>query len=528
MNKHINAIVIVSFSFFMCVSGCTGKGSTSTSSSDSSTSSDTSSREEKFTVYWKNYDDSILEVDRDVPKGTTPSYDGPTPTREETSTKTYSFIGWDNKIVPVTSDITYKAQFEECSKLCLVSFDTNGGTPSTIPSQSVEYGKKASKPTDPSKSTYNFLGWYTDVLFTNLFDFDTPVTTNLSLYAGWQSNNAVIINSPSNKAVIDVRNDKVKDFVDHYSQAYSVKYYDGSESCINNPIVLSWSALAPFQYYVVRISLDENFSTFDSYLTLENSFSFINPMTNSTYYWQVTGYDSDAISNSGIYSFSVDIAPRFINVDGVSNMRDIGGYATSDGKHVKQGYFYRSATLDNITQKGITTATVDLGIKTELSLIGNTKKTVSILGEDVKYIDYACPWWVDSANNGIDNPAKAPDIKNVIEVFADPSNYPIDFHCSLGQDRTGTIAILILGLLGVSERDILMDYEYTQMSKAGYAASIPVPNKFQYQVNPTIAYLKTFNSNGSDFKNCVTTYLKTFVNVDQSTIDAIRTNLLEA
>lgn len=66
-----------------------------------------------------------------------------------------------------------------------VDFISNGG--SNIPSQSVETGKLVTKPTDPTKSGYSFEGWFTDVSLTIPYDFNTPVTSPLTLYAKWNS-----------------------------------------------------------------------------------------------------------------------------------------------------------------------------------------------------------------------------------------------------------------------------------------------------------------------------------------------------
>ena len=65
-----------------------------------------------YTVTWKNWDGSTLETDTSVPYGTTPEYNGETPTREETASHSYTFIGWDQEISPVTGDITYTAIFD--------------------------------------------------------------------------------------------------------------------------------------------------------------------------------------------------------------------------------------------------------------------------------------------------------------------------------------------------------------------------------------------------------------------------------
>ena len=51
------------------------------------------------------------------------------------------------------------------------------------------------------------------------------------------------------------------------------------------------------------------------------------------------------------------------------------------------------------------------------------------------------------------------------------ANKPVYFHCSLGRDRTGTLGILLLGLLGVPEGDISKEYELTYFAPVGYSVS---------------------------------------------------------
>ena len=64
-----------------------------------------------------------------------------------------------------------------------VVFDSDGG--SAVPPQTIASGGKATEPDDPTKATYTFGGWYTEIALTNLYDFDTAVTGNLTLYAKW-------------------------------------------------------------------------------------------------------------------------------------------------------------------------------------------------------------------------------------------------------------------------------------------------------------------------------------------------------
>ena len=80
----------------------------------------------------------------------------------------------------VTVDVTFTA------KDYTVTYESNGG--STVPSQTVKYNETANKPVDPTKSGCTFAGWYTEEKLTNEYDFATPVTGNITLYAKWTRN----------------------------------------------------------------------------------------------------------------------------------------------------------------------------------------------------------------------------------------------------------------------------------------------------------------------------------------------------
>jgi len=66
-----------------------------------------------YTVTWENFDYTVLEVDKSVKYGTTPTYDGETPERASDGIYEYTFSGWSPSIAPVTQNVTYRAQFDE-------------------------------------------------------------------------------------------------------------------------------------------------------------------------------------------------------------------------------------------------------------------------------------------------------------------------------------------------------------------------------------------------------------------------------
>lgn len=89
---------------------------------------------------------------------------------------------WDFENETVSQDITLYAKWTSIAYT--VTFETNGG--SAIEAQLVPEGTFATKPaTAPTKEGNLFEGWYTEQTMTNRFDFYTPITKDITLYAKW-------------------------------------------------------------------------------------------------------------------------------------------------------------------------------------------------------------------------------------------------------------------------------------------------------------------------------------------------------
>ena len=67
-----------------------------------------------------------------------------------------------------------------------VNFDLNGCSETAPETQKIYNNGVAVKPADPKSNGYIFTGWYTDKECTFLFDFDTAITKDITLYAGWK------------------------------------------------------------------------------------------------------------------------------------------------------------------------------------------------------------------------------------------------------------------------------------------------------------------------------------------------------
>ena len=100
----------------------------------------------------------------------------------------YKFVEWtlkDKKYdfkTKVTADITLKAVWEEDIKYT-VTFNTNGGN--KIDNQTVKKDEKVKKPTNPTKAGYTFVEWLLD---NKTYDFNAPVTKNITLTATYKEN----------------------------------------------------------------------------------------------------------------------------------------------------------------------------------------------------------------------------------------------------------------------------------------------------------------------------------------------------
>ena len=88
--------------------------------------------------------------------GTIPEYKGATPTKQATAQFTYTFKGWDKKIVAVTGDVTYTATFDETTNQYTITLK-NGET--VLKTLTLDYGSTIEVPEDVKAEGYEILGW---------------------------------------------------------------------------------------------------------------------------------------------------------------------------------------------------------------------------------------------------------------------------------------------------------------------------------------------------------------------------------
>ena len=96
-----------------------------------------------YTVTWENEDGTVLKTDENITYGTTPSYDGETPTKAADAQYTYTFKGWSPEVTEVTGDVTYTATYDKTPNSVTVTWIFADGTEKT---ESYTYGTTPTAP----------------------------------------------------------------------------------------------------------------------------------------------------------------------------------------------------------------------------------------------------------------------------------------------------------------------------------------------------------------------------------------------
>ena len=344
------------------------------------------------------------------------------------------------------------------------------------------------------------------------------------------------ITSPQNGQSMELLNSKAASFVNGYinesmigsSKNYSIQ---GEELYYPEKVHLTWDAQEGYEYFLFNLSLDEEMNNSQTYIVYKPEIDIGDLFIDSTYYYQIYAYYTNQTIKSRIFSFTTNNSVRTIKVEDVSNTRDIGGMVTVDGRYrIKQGLVYRGAQLDMVTDA---TYLLDvLNIKSDINLRQATDGIINPLHLD-KYYAYGngCPFYAGT-NDGIDianldiEGTRVHNLVNYMKQFANVDNYPTYFHCQVGRDRTGTVAVLLEGLLGIGKVEIYRDYELSYLSYSGTIDTNPqqIQGMINGAFNPLYNYLENYGS--GTFQENVSQYLID-IGMTAEELNTIRNFLLE-
>lgn len=189
--------------------------------------------------------------------------------------------------------------------------------------------------------------------------------------------------------------------------------------------------------------------------------------TGTQYDYRITIHLSNGTDASVEAAFQTGEAPRILSIDGLVNVRDIGGWKTADGKTIRQGLLYRGSEMDGavepdfcLTARGLKDMISVLGIRTDLDLRASSVNQFGTdpLGVDVEHIYIGA-----SDYEGIFTDWGRICVQRVFSLLAQENRYPVYLHCTYGMDRTGTICCLLEALLGMEEEDLLREYRLSSL-----------------------------------------------------------------
>ena len=224
--------------------------------------------------------------------------------------------------------------------------------------------------------------------------------------------------------------------------------------------------------------------------------------------------------------------------EGARNCRDLGGWKTLDGKTVKYRKVYRGGRLNEkwtpypLNEQGEKEVLFE-GIGAELDLRGNSDV---IFDPAVEGLDHCAPVIEEGGKSMlVQDAAKTKECFEFV-VNSLRKGKPVHFHCSLGRDRTGTLSILLMGLLGIREGDIAKEYELTYFAPVGYSVSSsdkksnPTPvfknTRMAWVYSDVVPYFWELAGDGT-FAQGVEKYLLEVAKVSQKDIDDFRNMMLE-
>ena len=171
----------------------------------------------KYNVKFTNYDGSILQEET-LEYGALPVYKGEVPTREKTDEYTYTFKNWNKEITEVTDNEIYIATYTETKNNYTVIY-MDGETEYTR--KEVNYGETVSEEVI-NKDHNIYRGW---TLEGNIYDFNTPVTKNITIKSSFELVESPIIESTPIEWTKE--NVKVTITTNHNDYSYMYKIDDG-------------------------------------------------------------------------------------------------------------------------------------------------------------------------------------------------------------------------------------------------------------------------------------------------------------
>lgn len=234
------------------------------------------------------------------------------------------------------------------------------------------------------------------------------------------------------------------------------------------PVSLQWEQDGTFESQCIRLWEEEDTACLREISLSGTALScdIYNLVPGRTYRYEVSGTPAESDAEtfaSGLFRTTGTV--RMLKVDGVHNVRDLGGWTAFDGRKVPYGKLIRGGRLRAnssntvVVEEAGKEVLLGEGIGLEIDLRTDSEansNNTSPLGSGVRYVRYKDAWACRIVTFQ-DNSTAVSAMQNIISSLKQGKG--TYFHCSVGADRTGTVAFLALALLGVGEDALSKDFE---------------------------------------------------------------------
>jgi len=232
-------------------------------------------------------------------------------------------------------------------------------------------------------------------------------------------------------------------------------------------------------------------------------------------------------------------------IDNLENCRELGGYNTQFGQQTQWHAFLRSSEMSKLVQEDVAFLK-EYGVRTVIDLRGEdeVEKDKNPLAEEdfckyhnIPFIthqvsDITLSSYETSVGDFYVNLLEENrTLKRIFDAMDQAGEGCIVFHCQAGKDRTGIIAMLLLGIAGVEKKDIVSNYEVTYTNLVDsidpviLQGDIPdgIPKEFLYSSRDYI--LRAYDYILETYKS-VDHYLMT-KGIEQDVIERVKNRLVE-
>jgi protein-tyrosine phosphatase len=253
------------------------------------------------------------------------------------------------------------------------------------------------------------------------------------------------------------------------------------------------------------------------------------------------------------------------------NARDLGGYVGADGRRVRRGVLYRADALHRLSDADLAalaslklSCLIDMRSPHEVQSVGQDRLptpapaqlislplhdpeekifvSVGVLlgrsaatelpvgdSENAAHLMRQLYRWFVSSTLARQTFAAA------VRFIADDEALPLMFHCTAGKDRTGWLSAIVLTALGVDRDQVIADYLVTEQLNAAsneylltvLAKRLPDPRAALPLLQARLEYVEAAFAEADAIFGGMDGYLRDGLELDESTLAALRSNLLE-